>query len=66
MIVEIVIYLIAALSAVFIAGFSVHMFVGGLVSPEAENQLILLASLAVAVVAAFMAWDVFKQRSGRK
>ena len=66
MIIEIVIYLIAALGAVVIAGFSMHMFVGGLVSSDAEDGLILLACLAVVGIAAFMAWDVFKQRSGNK
>ena len=66
MIVEVLIYLVAAISAVFIAGFAVHMFVGGLVSPEAENQLIVIACLIVVCVAAYMAWDVVQGRSGRK
>lgn len=66
MIVEILIYLVAAISAVFIAGFAVHMFVGGLVSPEVENQLIIIACLIVVCVTAYMAWDVIKSRSGRE
>jgi hypothetical protein len=66
MIVEILVYLIAAISALFIAGYTVHMFIGGLVSPEAENQLIVLACLAVAGVIAFMAWDVIQRRAGKK
>jgi hypothetical protein len=52
MIVEVLIYLIAATSAVFIAGYSVHMFVGGLVSAEVENQLMALVCLIVVFVSA--------------
>ena len=66
MIVEVLIYLVAAISAVFIAGFAVHMFVGGLVSPETENQLIVIACLIVVCVTVYMAWDVVQSRSGRK
>lgn len=66
MIVEILIYLVAAISAVFMAGFAVHMFVGGLVSPEVENQLIIIACLIVVCVTAYMAWDVIKSRLGRE
>jgi hypothetical protein len=66
MIVEILIYLVAAISALFITGYAVHMFVGGLVSPEAENQLIVVACLIVVGVIAYMAWDVVQRRTGRK
>ncbi len=66
MIVEVLIYLVAAISAVFIAGFSVHMFVGGLVSPEVENQLIVIVCLIVVCVTAYMAGDVIQNRSRRK
>jgi uncharacterized membrane protein YfcA len=66
MIVEVLIYLIAATSAVFIAGYSVHMFVGGLVSAEVENQLMALVCLIVVCVSAYMAWDVIRNRSMRK
>ena len=66
MIVEVIIYLVAVTSAVFITGFSVHMFVGGLVSPEVENQLIVIVCLLVICVAAYMAWDVIQNRSRRK
>ena len=66
MIVEVLIYLVAIMSAVFIAGFSVHMFVGGLVSPEVENQLIVLGCLIVVCVTAYMTWDVIQNRSKRK
>jgi hypothetical protein len=66
MIVEILIYLVAAISALFITGYAMHMFIGGLVSPEAENQFIILACLIVAGVIAYMTWDVIQRRTGRK
>lgn len=66
MIVEILIYLIAAISALFITGYAVHMFIGGLVSPEAEYQFIALACLIVVGVIAYMAWDVIQRRTGKK
>ena len=66
MIVEILIYLVAAIGALFISGYAVHMFVGGLVSPEAENQLIVLVCLIVAGIIAYMAWDVIQRRTGKR
>ncbi len=66
MIAEILIYLVAAIGALFISGYAVHMFIGGLVSPETENQLIVIACLIVAGIIAYMAWDVIQRRTGRK
>ena len=66
MIVEILIYLVAAISALFITGYAVHMFIGGLVGQEAENQFIIVACLIVAGVIAYMAWDVIQRRAGKK
>jgi len=66
MIGEILIYAIVAISALFITGYSVHMFIGGLVSPEVEFQLIALVCLVIAAAIGYMAWDVFQRRSGKK
>lgn len=66
MIVEAVIYLIAAICGLFITGYAVHMFIGGLVSPEAESQLITLVCLVVACLIGYMAWDVIQRRRGNK
>lgn len=66
MIAEILIYLIAAIGAVFIAGYAVHMFIGGLVSLEMEYQLTAVVCLIVAGVIAYMAWDVIQSRTGKK
>ncbi len=59
---EIVLYIIAAISSVVVLGYSVHMFVGGLVSPETETQLIIIACIVGALVVGIMAWDVIRRR----
>ncbi len=63
---EILIYLVAAISALFITGFAIHMFVGGLVSPETENDLIIAGCVIVVAVIAFMVWDVMRARGIKK
>jgi hypothetical protein len=65
MIVEILIFFLAAICGLFITGFAVHMFIGGLVSTDAENQVIVVVCCIVACVIAYMAWDVVKKRSGK-
>lgn len=59
---EVLIYLVVAASSLFIMGFSMHMVVGGLVSPETESLLIVLICLADIAVISYMAWDVVKRR----
>jgi len=66
MLTEIFFYAVAAISALFITGFAVHMFVGGLVSQQTEYQLIAAACFIVACATAYMAWDVIQKRSGKK
>ena len=66
MIVEISIFLIAAICGLVITGFAVHMFIGGLVSSETEYELIGVVCFVVACALVYMAWDVIKRRSGRK
>jgi len=63
---EILIYVVVAISALFIAGYAVHMFIGGLVSPESEYQIIALACVVIVGVIGYMTWDVIQRRSGRK
>lgn len=62
MMVEIFIFVIAAISGLFITGYAVHMLVGGLVSADTESQLIMLVCLVVACGIAYMVWDVIKRR----
>lgn len=64
--VEIITYIVAAISALVVTGYSVHMLAGGLVSPEMENQLIVGACVVVFCVMAYMAWDVMQRRAGKK
>ena len=59
---EAVIYLIVALSSLFSLGYAVHMLVGGLITPEGEKKLIIIACLTGAFVIALMAYDVIKRR----
>jgi len=66
MIGEILIYVVVAISSLVITGYTVHMFIGGLVSMEVEYQLIAIVCLIITGVIAYMAWDVIQRRSGRK
>ncbi len=66
MLVEILIFLVAGIGALFIAGYSVHMLTGGLISPELENQVIFIVCSIVFCVIAYMAWDVVQRRTGKK
>jgi len=61
---EIFIYLVVAISSLFIMGFSMHMLVGGLVSPETEFVLIVLICFADISAISYMAWDVLQRRKG--
>lgn len=62
---EIIIYLIAAISSLFILGYTVHMFVGGLVSEHTENMLIIASCAIATVIIAFMVRDVIKRRQSQ-
>ena len=63
---EAFIYLVVAISSLFIMGSAMHMVVGGLVSPETEYWLIVLICVIDLIVIAFMARDVIKRRKGQK
>jgi hypothetical protein len=63
---EILIYLTIAIGSLFMMGYTVHMFVGGLVSPETEYFLIALTCLSVACIIGYMTWDVIQKRKGRR
>ena len=63
---EILIYLTIAFGALFMMGYTVHMFVGGLVSPETEYLLIAATCLSVACIIGYMTWDVIQKRRGRR
>lgn len=62
---EILVYLIVAISSLFIMGYAMHMLVGGLVSPDTEYLLITLICLADMLVIGYMAWDVIQRRRSK-
>lgn len=59
---EIIIYLIAAIAGLTLFGYSIHMFVGGLVNSETETTIITVGCAIAATFMAAMAWDVIKGR----
>lgn len=59
---EIAIYTVAAIGSLFILGYSVHMFVGGLVTKQTEMALIIAACTLGVIAIAVMAWDVIQRR----
>jgi len=63
---EILIYLIIAAGSLFMMGYTVHMFVGGLVSQETEYFLIAATCVGVACVIGYMTWDVIQKRKGKR
>lgn len=63
---EILIYLVIAIGSLLMMSYTVHMFVGGLVSQETEYILIAAACIVVACVIGYMAWDVIQRRKGKR
>lgn len=61
---ELLLYALAAVSGLVILGYSVHMFIGGLVSRQTEYTVIALVCVAGAACIAYMAWDVIQRRRG--
>lgn len=59
---EALLYGLAAIASLFIFGYSIHMFVGGLVSPETERLLIIGGCVIAAGAMVIMARDVIKRR----
>jgi hypothetical protein len=59
---ELILYLIAAVSSLTLLGYSVHMFVTGLVAAQTERWLIIGACAVGAAVIGLMIWDVLRRR----
>ena len=64
--VEILIYLAIAIGSLLMMSYTVHMFVGGLVSQETEYFLIAVTCLIVACIIGYMTWDIIQKRRERK
>ncbi len=59
---ELLILIIVAISSLFILGYSVHMFIGGLVSPQTEKISIVTVVAIGAVILVFLGLDIIRQR----
>ncbi len=57
---EILVYGVSAIASLFIFGYCVHIFVGGMVSEQTELVLIIAVVLISAVAMAYFAWDTIK------
>ncbi|KPJ94789.1 MAG: hypothetical protein AMJ55_05730 [Gammaproteobacteria bacterium SG8_15] len=62
---EVIILLFVAISSLFILGYSIHMFIGGLVSPETEKIAIVTAVIIGAVILVLLGLDIVRQRRKR-
>jgi len=62
---EVLILIFVAISSLFILGYSVHMFIGGLVSPQTEQVSIFIICSIGAVILLFLGLDIIKQRRKR-
>ena len=62
---ELMILIFVAISSLFILGYSIHMFVGGLVSPQTEKISIITAVIIGGVILVFLGLDIVKQRRKR-
>ena len=62
---EIIILVIVAASSLFIFGYTIHMFIGGLVSESTERWAIIAAVSVAAIVMGFLGADIIKQRRRR-
>lgn len=61
---EVIVYGIVAISSLILLGYTVHMFIGGIVSERTETIVMLIAILTGATVIGFMAWDIIRRRRG--
>jgi len=59
---ELLVYGISGLAAIFIFGYTVHMFVGGLVSEETEIAMIITVVIIATGVLGYLAWDTLRRR----
>ena len=59
---EIVIYGLVGVSSLTMLAYTVHMFVGGMVSEQTENLIMAGAVLVGAVILGLLAWDIVRRR----
>jgi len=59
---ELFVYGISSIASLFIFGYCVHIFVGGLVSEGTEIILISVVVMIAAAVTAYLLWDSRRRR----
>lgn len=59
---EILIYAVSGIASLIVLGYTVHMFIGGLVSEKTEQLAIAGAVLLGAAGIALLVWDVSRRR----
>lgn len=59
---EILIYGIIATSSLILLAYTVHMFIGGLVSERTETLAMIAVVCVGAIAMGLMAWDVIRRR----
>jgi len=57
-----IVYAIGATASLFILGYTVHMFIGGLVSEQTEHIAIAAAVGIGAVAIGWMTWDILRRK----
>ena len=62
---EIAILMIVSFSSLFVLGYSVHMFIGGLVSESTERWAIGIACTIGLAIIGFLIADILRQRRQR-
>lgn len=58
---ELLVYGVSGVASLFIFGYCVHIFVGGMVSEQTELFLIIAVVLTGAATMAWFAWDTIKR-----
>lgn len=62
---EIFVYGLVAASSLSMLTYTVHMFLGGIVSEETETKAMMAVAAVAMVVMGVMAWDVRRRRQSR-
>jgi hypothetical protein len=63
---ETLLYLSVGISFLIVLSYTIHMFVGGLVTTKTEYLLIAASCLIAVGVMGFMARDIIQRRNGLK
>jgi len=58
---ELLVYGVSGIASLFIFGYCVHIFVGGMVSEQTELLLIIVVVVISAAVTGWLIWDALKR-----